>query len=150
MIISRTNRAFEVKWKTFFLVSQVLSFMYTKQTSKNVADTTLKLFGNMWGNLYAEFTILDIKYCFTSGKLNFHKKTLKCKDIMLLIVQFIETYYCRTEVFKYILFSYTIFEWNKLDSDFKDAVPNLIQCTKNPYWSLPDQGQICYTKFMIL
>ena len=33
---------FEVKQKTFFLVSQVLSFRYTKQTSKNVAGTTFK------------------------------------------------------------------------------------------------------------
>ena len=33
------KRAFEVKQKTFFLVSQVPSFKHTKQTSKNVADT---------------------------------------------------------------------------------------------------------------
>ena len=31
----------EIK-KTLFLVSQVLSFRHTKQTSKNVADTTFK------------------------------------------------------------------------------------------------------------
>ena len=43
LIISRTKRVFEVKQKTFFLVSQVLSFRHTKQTSKNVADTTFKL-----------------------------------------------------------------------------------------------------------
>ena len=42
MIISRMKRTFEVKQKTFFLVSQVLSFRYTKQTSKNVVDTTFK------------------------------------------------------------------------------------------------------------
>ena len=36
------KRAFEVKLKTFFLVSQVLSFRHTKQTSENVVDTTLK------------------------------------------------------------------------------------------------------------
>ena len=40
--ISRTKRAFEVKWKTFFLVSKVLSIRHTKQISKNVADTTLR------------------------------------------------------------------------------------------------------------
>ena len=40
LIISRTERAFEMKQKTFFLVSQVLRF--TKQTRKNVADTTFK------------------------------------------------------------------------------------------------------------
>ena len=34
--------AFEVKWKTFFLVSQVLFFTIEKPTSKNVADTTFK------------------------------------------------------------------------------------------------------------
>ena len=36
------KRAFRVKLKTFYLVSQVLSFRHTKQTSKNVADTTFK------------------------------------------------------------------------------------------------------------
>ena len=40
MIISWTKRAFEVKQKTFFLASQVLSFKHAKQTSKNVTDTT--------------------------------------------------------------------------------------------------------------
>ena len=40
IIISRTKRAFEVKSKTFFFVSKVLSFRHAKQTSKNVADTT--------------------------------------------------------------------------------------------------------------
>ena len=43
LIILRTKRVFEVKQKTFFLVSQVLSFRHTKQTSKNVVDTTFKL-----------------------------------------------------------------------------------------------------------
>ena len=36
------KRAFKVKEKTFFLVSQVLSFRHKKQTSKNVAETTFK------------------------------------------------------------------------------------------------------------
>ena len=36
------RRAFKVKSKAFFLVLQVLSFIHTKQTSKNVADTTFK------------------------------------------------------------------------------------------------------------
>ena len=38
------KRAFAVKEKTFFLVSQVLSFRHTKQTSKNVVDTIFKAF----------------------------------------------------------------------------------------------------------
>ena len=42
MIISKTRGAFEVKRKAFFLVSQVLSFRYTKRTRQNVADTTFK------------------------------------------------------------------------------------------------------------
>ena len=42
MIISRIKRAFEVKYKTFFLVPKVLSSRNTKQTSKNVADTIFK------------------------------------------------------------------------------------------------------------
>ena len=40
---SRMKRAFEVKEKTFFFVSQVLSFRLEKQTSKNVADTTFNI-----------------------------------------------------------------------------------------------------------
>ena len=42
MITSKTKRAFEVKQKTLFLVSQVLSFKQIKQTSKNVSDATFK------------------------------------------------------------------------------------------------------------
>ena len=41
------KRAFEVKQKTFFLVSQVLSFRRKKQTTKNVADTTFKYLENV-------------------------------------------------------------------------------------------------------
>ena len=36
------KRAFEVKQKTFFFVSEVLSFKLIKQTGKNLADTTFK------------------------------------------------------------------------------------------------------------
>ena len=36
------ERAFEVKQKTFFQVSQLLSLRLEKQTSKNVADTTFE------------------------------------------------------------------------------------------------------------
>ena len=42
--ISRKKKAFEVKWKTFFLVSKVLSFRHFFQTSKSVADTTFKCY----------------------------------------------------------------------------------------------------------
>ena len=34
------KRGFEVKRKTFFLVSQILSFRFKQQSSKNVPDTT--------------------------------------------------------------------------------------------------------------
>ena len=40
--ISRTKRAFKVKLKTFFLVSHMLTFKLTNQTSKNEADTNFK------------------------------------------------------------------------------------------------------------
>ena len=40
------KRAFEVEQKIFFFVSQVASFRLTKQTSKNVADTTFKYLEN--------------------------------------------------------------------------------------------------------
>ena len=38
------DKMFEVKEKTFFLVSQALLFTLTKQTSNNVADTTFQCF----------------------------------------------------------------------------------------------------------
>ena len=37
-----------MKEKTFFLVSQVLPFRHTKETSKNVADTTFKADGDKY------------------------------------------------------------------------------------------------------
>ena len=43
LIISRTKRVFEVKQKTSFLVSQMLSLRHNNQISKNVANTTFKL-----------------------------------------------------------------------------------------------------------
>ena len=42
LIISRTKQAFKVKQKIFFLLSQVLSFRLTKQTSTNIMDKTFK------------------------------------------------------------------------------------------------------------
>ena len=38
----KNEKSFRSEIKAFFLVSQVLSFRHTKQTSKNVADTTFK------------------------------------------------------------------------------------------------------------
>ena len=40
LIFTRKKKAFPKKQKTFFLVSQVLSFRLKKQTCKNAADTT--------------------------------------------------------------------------------------------------------------
>ena len=40
------ERAFEAKKNSIFLASKVLSFRHTKQTSKNVADTTFKVNDN--------------------------------------------------------------------------------------------------------
>ena len=37
----RTKRAFEVKKKTFFLVSEVLSCRLKNKNNKNISDTTL-------------------------------------------------------------------------------------------------------------
>ena len=53
---------------------------------KGRLDTGLKSFGNLLSNLYTEFTILDIKYYYTSGELNFHRNELSCKNITSLIV----------------------------------------------------------------
>ena len=33
----------------------------------------------------------------------------------------IDPYYCRTDIFKYSFFPYTIAEWNKLDANLKNA-----------------------------
>ena len=39
----KNEKSFRSEIKTFFLVSKVLSFRHTKQTSKNVADATFKM-----------------------------------------------------------------------------------------------------------
>ena len=49
--MSRMKRIFEKKQKTFFLVSKVLSFRYTKQTSKNVEGITFKTFLFSWNEI---------------------------------------------------------------------------------------------------
>ena len=36
-------------------------------------------------------------------------------------VDFVETYFCRTDAFKYSFFPYSISEWNKLDPDLRYA-----------------------------
>ena len=46
----KNEKSFRGEIKTFFLVSEVLSFRHKKQTSKNVVDTTLK--PNIPDNLY--------------------------------------------------------------------------------------------------
>ena len=38
----------------------------------------------------------------------------------------IESYYCRTDLFKYSFFPYTIVEWNKLDATLRNAKSFLI------------------------
>ena len=38
----------------------------------------------------------------------------------------IETYYCRTDLFKYSFFPYTIVEWNKLDNTIRNSKSFLI------------------------
>ena len=70
------------KWnkKIFFLVSQVLSFRDTIQTSKNVVDTTLKDSGGTWNEKYSSVCIFDyeriiafwkcLKNCFQLSKQN--------------------------------------------------------------------------------
>ena len=67
MIISRTKRAFEVKWKTIFLVSQVLSFRREKQTSKNVAETTFKIV--LFSSLFSKASFISWIFTFTLSLL---------------------------------------------------------------------------------
>ena len=40
----KNEKSFRSKIKSIFLVSQVLSFRHTKQTSKNVADTIFEVY----------------------------------------------------------------------------------------------------------
>ena len=84
MIFSRTKRTFEVKWKTFFFVLQVLSFRLKKQTSKNVADTTFKLnenkkwSGHSYEKGYVQKTMLSylISFIFVGVKWYLSKEEL--------------------------------------------------------------------------
>ena len=59
------QRAFEVKQKTFFIVSQVLSFRYAKQTRKNVVDTTFKI-----TNWFCKIPGYNFKFYDKTEKLN--------------------------------------------------------------------------------
>ena len=79
LIISRTKRAFEVKQKTFFLVSKMLSFRYTKQSSKNVADTTFKwimkiIIFVLWGQISLKISNFHLILSFSNEKI----KKIQC------------------------------------------------------------------------
>ena len=45
---------------------------------------------NSWGNSYTKFNILDFKFHFTCGNLNFYWNTLNCKHIMSVLVDLFE------------------------------------------------------------
>ena len=51
-------------------------------------------------------------------------------------------YYCRTDVFKYSFFPYTVVEWNKVDADLKNAKSYM--CFRNSLLKIgrPDQNSI--------
>ena len=69
------RRAFKVKSKAFFLVSQVFSFRHTKRTSKNVTGTSFS---------YSYKKVL--LRCFTASKISLQMNTtqlLKLKQIYL-------------------------------------------------------------------
>ena len=74
MIISRTKRAFELKWKTFFLVSQDLSFTHIKQTSKNVADTIFKGYSaiSVFLDQSGIYVFKSVQYIFQFTSLDIH------------------------------------------------------------------------------
>ena len=80
MIFLRTKRAFEVKWKAFFLVWQVLSFILKKQTSQNVADVTFKI--NRDNNKF--MTSVCRKPAFSGVFTNFRSFILKSYKYSLL------------------------------------------------------------------
>ena len=92
-------------------------------------------------------------------------------------LDFVWTYFCRTDVFKYSFFPYSISESNKFGPDLHNAksystfrkslhflpilflsrtnltqacaMLNHTQHSENHYWSLVDQSQIIFTKSMI-
>ena len=90
MIFWKTKRAFEEKWKAFFLVLQELSFRFEKQTSKNVADTTFKyvLSEKKWYCKYHNFGKIRIdSEIFTYQNQNYLpiKKILAVRNVIMLI-----------------------------------------------------------------
>ena len=67
-------------WKlTFFLVSQFLSFRYTKQNSKNVADTTLKQRCFLAASVYSVIAHSLYSSCFKNYSL------LKSVEILIML-----------------------------------------------------------------
>ena len=44
-------------------------------------------FGNSRGNKHAKFIIVELKFRFTCGELNFHRNTVNGKKVMSLIVE---------------------------------------------------------------
>ena len=69
MIISRTKRAFEVKFKKI-LVQKALYFSHKKQTSKNIEDTTFKACVRYFSFFFHQMTALKWlrKMLFISSK----------------------------------------------------------------------------------
>ena len=84
MIISRTKKPFEFKLKIFFLVLKGLYFRHTKQTSKNIADTTFKAcVCRYFSFFFHQMTALKWlqKICFL-----FHlKSSFHCQDIQIFV-----------------------------------------------------------------
>ena len=79
-IISRKKQpAFKVKLQKHFLVLKALYFRYTKQTSKNIANT-LKLASAIF-HFFHQMTALKYEKCFL-----FHvKSSFHCQDIQSFI-----------------------------------------------------------------
>ena len=65
MNTSRTERVLKVTWKTFFLVSKVLSFTLKKQNSKNMLEiafkhtknSILKYYWSFWSSQYQKYCL---------------------------------------------------------------------------------------------
>ena len=47
----------------------------------NFQRSSLKLFGNLWGNSYTKFAILDIKFHFTCGSSDLYQNMAKFQNI---------------------------------------------------------------------
>ena len=86
---TNTRKKLGKNFKQLFSLKPVV-FMASSPVEVSLNSKCSCVVGLKLYNSYAEFTILDIKYHFTCGELNFLQNTPNCKDIMSPIVDAIK------------------------------------------------------------